>query len=312
MKYIFLINPAAGKGLTHNPLYNTIEKECKEHGIEYEIYFTKGVSNGTEYVTSIAAKYPDEEISFYACGGDGTLGEVVNGVMQAENRERLRVGVIPIGTGNDFVRNFTDHERFLDIKCQVEGDEMQVDLLNCNGTYCVNMINIGFDCEVVFKKEAMQKSAIVPSKLAYVIGLVITLVRKPGIRCQISIDGGEYEEKDLLLTTMGNGEYCGGGFHSNPEADLDNGDINLLTVNNISRTKFISIVNKYKKGTHLVYTDILKSQSAKTVDIRAECNINISIDGEIMTADRGVHVEVAEKAIRFIMPKGIDYIKRNR
>ena len=84
-----------------------------------------------------------ERLRFYACGGDGTLGEVVNGAAGQVNAE---VGLIPIGTGNDFVRNFADAGDFFDIEAQVMGEARAIDLIKCNDRYGINVVNVGFDC----------------------------------------------------------------------------------------------------------------------------------------------------------------------
>ena len=308
MKYIFVVNPVAGKGKLYREITEKIES-CRENtNQECFVYTTKSAGDATEYVKKIAKESGEEEIAFFACGGDGTICEVANGIMASENRDRLYLGTVPAGTGNDFVRNFTSYENFSDISAQLSSHPIKIDLIGCNDFYSVNMVNIGFDCEVVCKKEELQNHKTFPPKLAYVAGLVITLIKKPGLKCKISVDGGEYEDKDLLLTTLGNGEYCGGGFHSNPESAVNNGKVNLLAVNNISRLKFVSIVGDYKKGTHLSYTDILSSTLAKTVDFKFDKTTNISVDGEVVRVD-SLNVRCVKNAINFLLPAGCEYKK---
>ena len=228
--------------------------------------------------------------------------------MALENREKVYLGTVPSGTGNDFVRNFTNTENFLDIDAQISSAPMEIDLIKCNDMYAVNMINIGFDCEVVCKKQELQKNKIFPAKLAYVVGLVITLARKPGVKCRISFDGEEACEYDLLLTTYGNGEYCGGGFHSNPNSAPDSGKINALTVDNISRLKFITIVGSYKNGTHLKFTDILRDRNVESVCFEFEGDTNISVDGEVVRVS-SLTLNIVKKAVNFLIPEGCEYKK---
>ena len=308
MKYHFIINPAAGKGKLAEPLAEKIKKVCENMGADYEIYFTTGVGDATRYVRNIA---DGGEHSFFACGGDGTLCEVANGIMSLGDRTNIYMGTVPSGTGNDFVRNFTDTENFLDIEAQINSTPMDIDLIGCNGTYAVNMINIGFDCEVVTQKEKLQAHKLFPSKLAYVVGLALTLIRKPGVNCKISVDGGEAKPHRLLLTTYGNGEFCGGGFHSNPESSVCNGKINVLTVANVTRRKFVSIVGSYKKGTHLKHTDIVGSMLADTVKIDFDGLTNICVDGEITQAD-ALELSVARSAVKFLVPCGSEYVKKEQ
>ena len=305
MKYHFIVNPAAGKGRLADTVAEKIRNSAKAIGRDVEIYYTAGVGDATEYVK----RHTDGEAhAFFACGGDGTLCEVANGIMALDNRDNIYLGTVPSGTGNDFVRNFTNSENFMDIDAQLDASSMEIDLIGCNDMYAVNMINIGFDCEVVVKKAELQKSKIFPAKLAYVAGLAITLARKPGVKCRISFDGGEPEEYDLLLTTYANGEFCGGGFHSNPSSAVNNGKINALTVNNISRSRFITIVGRYKKGTHLSLTDILSERNAERVCFEFEGDTNISVDGEVVKVS-SLTLNVVKNAVKFLLPEGCEYKK---
>ena len=305
MKYHFIINPAAGKGRLAETVVEKIKSSTKASALDVAVYLTTKVGDATEYVKRTA---DGGEHAFFACGGDGTLCEVANGIMALSDRSNVFLGTVPSGTGNDFVRNFSSSESFLDIDAQLSAKPMDIDLIGCNDIYSVNMVNIGFDCEVVCAKEDIQKRNILPSKMAYVAGLVTTLIRKPGVDCRISFDGGEYEEHKLLLSTYGNGEYCGGGFHSNPESGIANQRINALLVKNISRTRFLTIVGSYKNGTHLKYTNILQSKMAERIDIEFDNETNISVDGEVVRVD-GLSMRIVKGAVKFLVPEGSEYIK---
>lgn len=157
MKHCFILNPAAGKGATALTLRETIEECAKRRQCDAEIYLTAGIGDATEYIKRRVAAEPDETFRFYACGGDGTLGEAVCGVMSLENHERVSLGLIPSGTGNDFVRNFEGGAQFFDIDAQLSATEQPIDLIRCNDRYAINMVNIGFDCEVVVKTVSLKK-----------------------------------------------------------------------------------------------------------------------------------------------------------
>lgn len=309
MKYIFLTNPAAGKKNSCDELCAAIDAVCEKEEFSYEIYRTTCEGDATRFVRQTCENNTqNEELCFFACGGDGTLNEVVSGTV---GYPFAYVGLIPKGTGNDFVRNFTNTERFFDIGAQIKGSPVTVDLLGCNDKYAVNMINIGFDCEVVKKMVQIKRSPLVPSKLAYIFGLVFTLIKKPGVHVKVSYNGAEYTEHDLLLTTMANGCFCGGGFHSNPRASLTDGNIDSLLINNVSRIKFLSLVSSYKKGTHLVPKNdsILSSNTCKTLDMVFDGIQSISIDGELNDIDRELHIKVLPAALRFIVPEGCAFVK---
>ena len=309
MKYCFIINPASGKPETKADLENKIREATERRGLDTTVLYTSRAGEAGELISSFAEKFSNDTIRFYACGGDGTLCEAVNGIMRIENRERVSLGVVPVGTGNDFVRCFSPRELFFDVDAQTGAELFEVDLLKCNDTYAINMINIGFDCQVVVKTASIKRKKFIPSKMAYICGLVMTLIKKPGVEMRLSADGGESESRGFLLTTFANGKFCGGGFNSNPESELCNGKINALFVNNVSRSRFVSLVGSYKKGTHLTEKNkkILHSENAREYSIEFEGPTEISVDGEIVVAD-GLSLCCVPRAIKFLVPKGAAYI----
>ena len=229
------------------------------------------------------------------------LCEVVNGAAGYGN---VAVG-IPTGTGNDFVRNFSDGGQFFDIGAQLDGSVISADLIRANGKFCVNMINVGFDSETVANTAFFRQKFFLPNRLAYTFAMLVTLIKKPGVRMEISVDGKTDESLSLLLCTFANGAYCGGGYKSNPNAHPADGSIDCLLVNNVSRLKFLSLVGQYKKGEHLndKTKDILKNVNFRSAVIDFGKTRNISIDGELITADR-LNLEIAPDALRFVLPRG--------
>ena len=309
MKHYFITNPAAGKKNSCELLSESIRKVCEDKGVCYEIYETKGVRDATAFVKQVCENNTNgDKLRFYACGGDGTLGEVVTG---AVNYPFASVGLIPKGTGNDFVRNFTNKELFFDIAAQLDGENTAIDILSCNDMYAINMVNIGFDCEVVKKMMKIKRFPLVPSKLAYILGILPTLITKPTVNVTAYSDRYEGKKMNLLLMTIANGCYCGGGFHSNPEALLTDGKINVLFVNNIKRLRFIQLVSSYKKGTHLVpeNASILSTENSSSFDFVFEGVQSASVDGEIHDIDGKLHVEIIRGGLNFVVPAGSSFIK---
>lgn len=306
MKHCFIINPASGKQTTKQGLEEKIRAACATRGIEPTIVISESAAHARQSVKDFCSANAGEDVRVYACGGDGTLCIVANAVMLSDDPSRVSVGVIPVGTGNDYVRNFQPSELFFDIDAQIDATPVDIDLIQCNDFYAVNMINIGFDCQVVCKTAQYKKSRLLPSKLAYIFGLAVTLIKKPGVSLRVSRDGEASRVKQLLLTTFANGRFCGGGFNSNPNSYLNDGKINALFVNNVSRTKFISLVGKYKKGEHLdgSFHKILCDESAESYELEFDAPTNISVDGEIALVDH-MKLSSAKRAVKFLLPKGI-------
>ena len=303
MKYHFVINPKAGNGKKTQELSEQITKVCDELGVNYNVYLTKAPLDATEYVRQ-AALDTSETHRFYACGGDGTLCELING---APNNDNVEFGLIPIGTGNDFRRNFDNKEMFFDIERQINGKSAKIDLLKCNGRYCVNIVNIGFDCNVVYEMDKIRNVKIIPNKLAYVAGIVVTLFKKMYSKMKITAEGIPEIDRELLLIAIANGRFYGGGFKAVPFASLHDGMIDISIIEKVSRLTFISLVGKYKEGTHLKTKNgqkcitYLRSNSLK---LEFEKPIKICIDGEVETAV-GLDIEIAPSATSFIIPDGV-------
>ncbi len=292
MKEIDIINPCAGKGL---PL--TYQDPAREQ------YITSFPGDAEEHVKALCQKDPN--ILFHIYGGDGTVHEVINGIMAAGTADRTAVTIHPAGTGNDFYRMLAG-----------DREQMLIDLI-CYRTktadgwsaprYSPNMINIGFDCEVAAGTAEMKKLPLVKGGLAYIFALVKVLLRKMGKHFDITFtaqDGSEKKvQKELLLTAIGNGGYCGGGFFAAPIASIDDGLLDILIVNKISRFTFIKLVGNYRKGTHIdpetglpyeKFKDVL--QYVQCTGIRIGGIGQICVDGQIEDTDE-VDISIAPKVL---------------
>ena len=302
MKNYFIINPAAGNGKKIKALTERIESACKSRGAEFEIYLTQKIGDATEFVKG-KCKSAAENLRFFACGGDGTVNEVASGAAECE---LAAVGVVPAGTGNDFLRCFDTPEAFSDIEAQLDSTEERVDLVSCGDRYMLNMINTGFDCEVAARASELKRLPGVSSSLAYILGVVVKLIQKPGVSFSVSLDGKKYEDKELLLATVSNGRYCGGGFKSSPRARLADGVLDVCFIKNISRGKFVSIVSKYRSGEYLdmeKLQSIIEYHRAKRVDFKFKEPQNVCIDGEIIKTD-ALSINVIPKKLRVLIPRG--------
>lgn len=304
MKHIFVVNPAAGKGKNIPSLLASISYACEDLKVEYDIYHTHEAGDATVYVSEKCTQNPDEKFRFYACGGDGTLSEVLNGAVGHDNAE---IAVIPAGTGNDFVKTFRHPEYFTTIQKQILGTAEKIDLLKYNDRYSLNIINVGFDCDVVVEVAKIKRKSFVPSKLAYIMGIAAVFVKPLGKRFKVTIDDNECIEKEFMLCAMANALYYGGGFKAAPLAQLDDGYMDLCLVDRVSRADFIRIIPKYKSGQHVDENGKSKYpfvhyQKCKKVVIESETTIGVCGDGEVSPANKVV-VEIIPNAIAFSIPK---------
>lgn len=306
MKTVFVVNPAAGQGRNNEAFVQSLENMIARTSADASVYITKGVCDATCFVR----EYCDNmgPARFIACGGDGTLGEVLNGAVGFRDAE---IGVVPMGTGNDFCRNFGYD--FSNTVLQIEGDTVECDAIKyfteldgiIHEGYCANMFNIGFDCNVADMTSDMKKKPLISGSLAYFISILVSLVRKKCTDMKVELDGVEHHNGKLLLTSIANGCYCGGGIKSNPLADVSDGFINVNIIRNISRCRFITLLPYYMKGTVLKLKGIEKyisSKKCKSITVTPLVGkMRLCVDGEIISAGK-TRFEIVHNAFKFVVP----------
>ena len=299
MKHIFFINPAAGKGAPAAQIIPMIEREASARGLHCEIYRTKGAGDASHYARTVCET--GEEVRLYACGGDGTLHEVMSGAAGFEN---AAVGIVPCGSGNDFVRCF--EAPFEDIGRQLDAPAHPIDLIRLSdGRYCANMANIGLDCDAAAKMQELKRFPFIRGTLAYVLGLAIVFFKPLGYRLRITCDEQAPFEADCLLTALGNGRFCGGGFCGVPLAELSDGLMDLSIVKKMSRLNITQIIGKYHDGTHLdskLGKKYVQYQRCRKLTIESDQTFRLCIDGEIST-HRAMTFELIPAAIRLLVPE---------
>lgn len=299
MKYIFIINPKSGKKDSTGYIKDYLEKNYND--LKYEIYNTKAVGDAIQYVKNVC-EAKEEPITFIACGGDGTLNEVVNG---AYGYNDVYVSVYPCGSGNDFVKVFGKTNHFLDLNKIINGENKVIDVLKVNDRYTINICNLGFDASVAYKMHMFRKWPLVSGKGAYNLALAFSLIFKMKHKCTIEIDGEEVFDGKMLLTAIGNGLCCGGGYYCLPKAIIDDGEMDVVFIKKISRITFIRLVKKYKNGTYLEdprYDKFITYKKCKNLTLKSQKDIAYSLDGECETT-KEINVLIMEKAINFIVPK---------
>lgn len=293
MNTVFIVNPKAGQGKNTDSLI----AEITRNGAQY--YITKSVGDAEVFVRDYCTK--NGVARFIACGGDGTLNEVLNGTKDFD----AEIGVLPMGTGNDFCRNFKGN--FYDIKALINAPCHKIDVIRyttCGvSRLCANMFNIGFDCNVADLTASMKKKPFISGSMAYFISILAVMIKKKGADIKIEIDSETVHNGPLLLTSVANGKFCGGGIMSNPLAEISDGSINVNIIRNIPRRKFVTLLPHYMKGTHMEIKDIEKiiyNKKCKKIKITPNTqNFRICVDGEIQDAGV-VEFEIIPDAVNFV------------
>ena len=320
MKTVFVINPVSGKGKKSKRLVSELRQRAAE-GEDLQIYFTKGSLDAKKFVRKYMMAWPKEQLRIYVCGGDGTVNEAVNGYMQAkEALERAgqipeaALGVIPIGSGNDFIRNLTDQQTAMDLSAQLAAEPTACDAIEIRGRidgketvrYCDNMINIGFDCNTVDSTNQLRVYPFISGSFAYLMGILVTLIQKKGANLKITAKGEMLHRGPLLLSSQANGAFCGGGVNSNPTANVLDGLMNINIIKDIDRLTFLRLLPLYMQGTHMQFPhvdQIIRTAVCEEAEIEPlDGQMRICIDGEIVSAEK-IHLKTIKGAFNFLVPR---------
>ena len=218
MQHIFIINPHAGKKDQTGRIYEMADR-LRQHGLTCQCLLTQRSGGAEEIARRLVSS--GEEVRLYACGGDGTLNEVVNGAAGFDN---AAVTCIPIGTGNDFLKNFgPDAAKFTDAENLWDGEVHPLDLIDCNGRQCLTIACSGIDARVAESVHELGDSPLLSGRGSYLAAVAVNfLFRGIGQRWRVTLDD-EVIEDDFALVSMCNGRYYGGGSTPVPEARMDDG-----------------------------------------------------------------------------------------
>jgi len=311
MKTVFVINPVAGQGKKTDALVREIRQAAAELGREVEIYKTKAVGDAEVFARKYAEAWKEEEVRVFACGGDGTVNEVLNGIMGHEN---AALGVVPIGSGNDFAKNLGGVKLCRNIRAQLQGESRPTDVLNYAGLidgeqvnrYADNMFNIGFDCNVADTASQLKQKPLIAGSFAYLLAIFSMLIEKKGANVRIEADGKILSEGPILLNSYANGPYCGGGIKSNPYSDLHDGLMDVNVIHNVSRRRFLSLLPAYMKGTHMELEgieEIIDTYRVSEVKVTPiDGTMRLCTDGEISDAGE-ITIRVISDGVKVVYPK---------
>ncbi len=300
MKHIFIINPAAGKYDHTGEFTQMIREACEQRGLTYEILVSKGPGDCTMIAQAAAAT--GEEVRLYACGGDGTLNEVVNGIVNCKN---AAVTNFACGTGNDFIRIFSDSTAFRSCERLLDAEVAEFDLVRCGNHYSINISSMGVDARIATSVSKFKRLPLINGFGAYLMATGVHVVKGLTRHCAVEIDGKTIDG-DLTMICIANASWYGGGFHPVPEAKPDDGLMDVLVVNTVTRFQAAKVIKKYKAGQYKELGDLVTPFRCKTLTIHCDVESEINMDGELLMA-KDATFEVAPKAIRFFYPKGLTY-----
>ena len=308
MKHLYIINPVAGgvKGRAEE-----IEREIKAFAesfdIPYEIYETKAPMDACGKIQKEAETA--DMLYVYACGGDGTLNECVNG---AALRDNVAITQYPCGTGNDFLRMFgpEDVKKFRDLQALTAGTVCKLDLIDCDGRYGLDICSVGIDARVGADVHKYSSIPLIGGATGYIVSLLVNVIKGVAQRFKITVDG-QVIDKKITLACACNGRYYGGGFNPIPDAIPDDGILECLVVNAVSRLKVAQVVGKYKQGRFREFPELISYFRTNSMSVESDREFVVNIDGEAIFASK-ISFRLIPGGLNFIMPAGMDFDRWKR
>lgn len=269
-KYLFIINPIAGKGKALE-LIPQIESFFRED-INFDIVITKEEGHGKKIAGSITKEKYSHVISV---GGDGTLFEVLNGI---KNKDII-LGVIPAGTGNDLARTIQLPKKPQDVLSIIKrGNTKKIDIGRVNDELFLNVVSVGIDAEIA--KETERIKGYVSGTMAYVLGVFKTLTKYKSKNITLMIDGKKFD-REIELIAVGNGMYYGGGMKITPLAVINDGYLDICLVNRLSKLKLAALFPTVFKGKHIIIKDV-EVFRGREIQIFSKEPLLINADGNII------------------------------
>ncbi|NSW89437.1 MAG: diacylglycerol kinase family lipid kinase [Firmicutes bacterium] len=303
MKHLFIINPVAGKGKTVEYIPKINEYFSGRNDI-YFIETTRYPGHGVELVKQYVSR---DTFRVYSVGGDGTLNEVLNGIVGSNSS----LAVIPAGSGNDFFKSLTKYFVNKDLSGKqalkdkllerlVNGKEFIVDMGKINGRYFINISSLGFDAEVAYKSHKIKKLPFISGLFAYILSVFATLLSYKSNQLKITIDGKTIE-KDTLLVAVANGKYYGGGMQPAPSAEINDGFLNICLIEYVGRLKILKFLPRFIRGNHAEIKEV-SFHRGKNVNIISKNKVAMNVDGETSIIEGKIDFEIIPSGIKIILP----------
>lgn len=300
MDHLFIINPAAGK----KDSTETLERLLERLPFPRKIVHTAREGDARRMTEAAAAL--GKPIRIYACGGDGTLNEVVNG---AAGHDFLAVTNVPMGTGNDFLKLFGPNYRsiFSNLEALAAGPQAAFDLMDCNGKLGLDVVCAGVDARIAAGVHRYKDLRFVSGIGAYLLSLAEQVIFRGLCRpLTIRADGLDWQERQTAILCICNGRHYGGGFMPVPDAMPDDGVLDVLAVGEISRLTFFRLVGKYAQGLYRQYPQLITDWHGQSLSFSSPREITVVVDGEVMRGTRFT-VRLSPLKINFFFPAGADY-----
>lgn len=278
-KYLLIYNPAAGRNKASKML-TQVESAMHNKGIEYDLYLTSKKGDALDYLRNVEL---EKYSGVIAAGGDGTLFEVLNGLLK-NSGDSIPIGILPVGTGNSTAKELdletNNVSKALELIISGKTREVDVGKFEMEGEqyYFINIVGLGFVTDVIETADKFKMFG----ETAYTIGVLIRTIFLKSYDLTIEIDDKKISAPNILVE-VSNTEYTGGNFLMAPGAKMDDGYLDINILHKLSRRRLLSIFPKLFKGTHIHEPEI-EYLKGKKIRITTDPVKKIAPDGELFGA----------------------------
>lgn len=301
MRHLFIMNPHAGKYDRSQEMLEKVRFTMAGRREKWEAVRTTGPGHAVALVEEAAQQ--GDQLRVYACGGDGTLNEVVNG---AAGREHVAVTHCPMGSGNDFLRIFgQDAGRFRQLDQLLDTPQTAMDLINCNGRYSLNVCSVGFDARIGFGAADFKKLPLISGSAAYQLSAVRTIIKGIHLPYRVEVDGETMPGERFTLLCACNGRFYGGGFNPSPDAMPDDGLLNFIVIPAVSRLTVAALIQKFARGEIGEIPQAILRQG-REMKIHCDRVSAVNVDGERVDGQE-LSIALSDKKVQFFYPVGASW-----
>jgi len=292
MKALLIINGAAGGGRCAERATPYVA-QLKSSGVEVETAYTSGPGDATRIAREARADV------VVAVGGDGTLFEVLNGLFPREEGVGPALAVLPLGTGNSFVRDFDLQEPAAAVRALTQDRRRTCDVVRATHSggelYFMNLLSVGFTA----RAGALTNRRFKPLGVGgYILAVLASLVKMEHPTFALSVDSGLMEVRACTLLSFSNSRFTGGDMMMAPNADPSDGQVDFVRIGPLGRRKFLRAFPKIFKGTHDELSEIEITRASR-IDFDMEHPVDVLVDGEIIQLE--LHsLEVMPGAVEFV------------
>ncbi|MCD6396911.1 MAG: diacylglycerol kinase family lipid kinase [Spirochaetaceae bacterium] len=286
-----IVNPHAGKK-QGTAVAEETKKKLEKHNFNVDMVFSRKPGESVTIARDIKIQDYDGII---AVGGDGTLFEVINGLLKKRKDIKIPIGQIPIGTGNSFIKDLGISSLEEALQAIISGNSKFIDLghfsYSQGSHYFINLLGTGFVSNVAYRAQKYKWLG----SLSYILGVLEEVAVLKATQIELTIDG-KLVKRDAVFTEVCNSKYTGGNMLMAPNAKIDDGLLDIIILNKVSRKKLLSLFPLLFKGEH-VLDPAVEVFTGKNIILKSNRSLSLTPDGETF-GETPIDIKIYPKKIK--------------